>query len=240
MGYEVYLDKTQRGDEFAHDAPWAFVYDTDGVEDGYLNHAYNWVIDAFDYAYDSGEISGFTVEKRAIRNWTPDCNKAESGDYPIVGQWHDERNDNNLIHRGTHALIHSCSTDGEIALGTNHGENMWKTDNCAVAATKQGDQSLDNVADTVIHEIGHSASRRNLCYYVDEMAEESDHDLGIVRDVNGDDCETPLSVGGDDASRGSCDTDSGWFVDGETYRYSDCEKDALELTADHTDGYHDP
>jgi len=238
MGYEVYLDKERRGDESAHDAPWAFIYDTDDVEDGYLDHAYNWVIDAFDYAYDSGEISGFTVEKRAIRNWVPDCDKAESEDgESVVNQWHDERNDNDLIHRGTHSLIHSCSTDGKIALGTNHAENMWKTDNCAVASTKGGDRSLDSVADTVIHEIGHCASRQNLCEDVDDMIEETDHDLGIVRDEGGSDYETPLCVGKDDASRGTCDTDSGW-LDGETNQYSECEKDALEFTADHTEGYH--
>ncbi|WP_254838719.1 hypothetical protein [Natronomonas marina] len=233
MGYEIYLDRTQKGDEYGHDSPWVFVYDTDNVEDGYLSHAYNWVIDGFDIAYNDGYISGYTVEKRSIRNWTPDCRS----DISVVAQWDEERNNNDLIHQGCHALIHTCSTD-YVALGTNSGDNIWKTDNSAVATTDEGNRDLDGVADTVLHEFGHCASRSNLCSNVDNMTEQSEHDLGIVtQDGWTGDMETPLSVGGDDASRGTCDTKSGW-KDGETYQHSDCEKSAFERSAEHTAGYH--
>jgi hypothetical protein len=229
----LHYDTTAKGDTDRYDAPWLAVYDTSCVYDGYLNKAYDWAINYFNYAYNENFLSGFTVEKRAITDWCPSC----SGDVAVVNQWDNHRNDLDLTHDGGHALIHSCSTDGSIARGTNSGDNVWETDNSIVACTDEGNRRESEVAGTVLHEFGHCGSRSSECPNVSDMHSGNEHQLGIITSQDCGDAASPLA-GNTSAGNGQCDTKSG-ELDCNTYKPSLCEMSALEESAEHTAGFHD-
>jgi len=229
----VYYDTTAKGDTDSYDAPWLAVYKTDCVSDGYLDKSYNWSIDYFEYAYNENFLSGFTVEKRAVTDWCPSC----SGGVAVVNQWDNHRNDLDLTHDGGHALIHSCSTDGSIARGTNSGDNVWETDNSIVASTNEGNRTEAEVNDTVVHEYGHCASRSSECPNVSDMHSGNEHELGTISSQDCGDAESPLGESGD-FDKGQCETKSG-SKDCLTFKPSLCEMNALEESAEHTAGFHD-
>jgi len=230
----IFYDTTAKGDTDSYDAPWLAVYDTtDCVSDGYLDKAYNWSIDYLEYAYNENFLSGFTVKKRAVKDWCPTC----CSDDTIVEQWDDHQNYLGLTHEGGHALIHSCGSDGCVAAGTNQGNNPWETDNSIVAATSGGSYSEEAVADTVVHEFGHCASRSSECPNVSEMHSGNEHELGIISSEDCGDAESPLCVP-KAADNGQCSTKSGW-KNCHTFKPSLCEMDASEESAEHTAGFHD-
>lgn len=69
-----FLDTTTVGDTNNYDSPWIAVYYTsDCVDRSYLDKAYNFVIDSLDWTDNSGYLSGYTVKKRSIDGWCPDC-----------------------------------------------------------------------------------------------------------------------------------------------------------------------
>lgn len=121
-------------------------------------------------------------------------------------------------------------------MGKIDGGNPWSTDCAAHATTDDGSYSELAVSETVMHEALHGHCRAGLCDNVDSMIEDSEHDLGIIRDLNGNNAETPLA-GSTSAERGTCDSKAGepetW-----TYKLSICERDGMQESAEHTAGMH--
>lgn len=231
-----FLDTTTVGDTNDYDSPWiAVYYVSDCVDRSYLDEAYNFVIDCLDWTYSAGYISGYTVKKRAINGWCPDC----CSDTEIWKQWNCERDDLLLTHVGEHALIHQCRDDEcDVARGTRDGENPWETDCGAVIANNEGIHSKGGVAATVMHEALHGHCRANLCSNVADMTDGDEHDLGIIREVNGNHLATPLG-NSTSADQGTCDRKSNSDSSGSTYRLSKCERKGMRESAEHTAGLHD-
>lgn len=233
-GTVSFLDTTTVGDTDNYDSPWVAVYYTsDCVDRSYLDEAYTFVIDSLDYAYNSGYISGYTVKKRSIEDWCPCCCNTT-----VIDQWNNLRDGLLLTHEGDHALIHDCDTDScEVAEGTNDKPNPWETDGGVVASTDVGNKSLLRVAEDVMHETLHDHCRSGECSNVANMIDESEHDLGVIKEIDGDDCITPLATDSG-SERGTCDTRSGSH-DAKTTELSLCEMDGMEESAEHTAGLHD-
>lgn len=154
----------------------------------------------------------------------------------MISQWDDYRNTYWLPKIGEHICIHDCSWNC-TASGTRDGNNPWDTDCSAVVSTDNGNASYDGIAETCMHEAGHGFCRSTLCGFVDNMIDDNEHDLGIIRSEGSDDLETPLGSPGA-ADRGDCDTKSSSNPDGYTHKLSDCEADGYKYTADHVAGNH--
>jgi len=231
MATVTYYDSTSDGDADYYKSPWIAVYDTDCVDSSYLDAAYQYTVDCMDYAYSENFLSGYTVKKRSINDWCPDCCGED-----IVNQWNAMRDSLNITHEGEHALIHSCTQDCH-APGTRDGNNPWSTDCGAVATTDTGIKGEGNLAETVMHEVLHGHCRSDLCDNVASMISKSEHDLGVIKEVDGKHSETPLA-GENSADRGQCDTKSG-SREAFTHELSLCEMDGMEESADHTAGFHD-
>lgn len=183
---------------------------------------------ACDQLYNYGYISGYDID---LYETTLEINDGDN----VLDKWKYHRDDQGWTHDGSWLLCHK-SNQGSSA----GGSDAWKKENgCHVSKDVYWGYGLTAFKSFAIHESFHNFLQSGRCSKIqNNHGVSNDHQLG---DDFGDSYifQTPM-VGGhqDETTEGDCNTDKGADLSNASLDLNYCEKDAIQLSADHSDGQH--
>lgn len=240
-GNRTEQNTTEKGSYPSYDAPAIRVYGDTNAGWSYVDSMYNYAVNAMEYAYSNGYISGFKVW-----SYTSDFDPACSEE--ILPQMEDWRSYGGFDEDGVHLMVVDCSLD-YVANGVSDSNDAWQGPSDVMTSNNNGERSKAKTNASGLHETIHSFALSKCSNVQDMMTKERDgtgwneHTLGRIKDeVDGltGNFNTPMLGGDYAATHGECkDTnDSTDRSDPETYKLCTCEMKALRESAEHSDGRH--
>lgn len=225
MGYWL-KEEVTKGDTGTFCSPVVYLYQAWNASDYDGRVARDGLVWTLDDAYQYGYIQGYTVKFYEMDD--------SLGCTSLLSDFTDWRNSNGLTDTGLHILANDCSQDN-VSSGAHDGANAWETDSSAQAtraAAGGGEKDDARFRNSNAHEMIHALVVGS-CNYVNNLIEESEHDLGKVYDNN-----DVSPIGSSSSSeRGTCSSSLN-RKDDRTEPTS-CTLRAFKYTANHTFGGHD-
>ena len=225
MGYWK-KDEVTAGDTDTFCSPYVYLYQAWNADDYDGNTAKDGLVWTLDDAYQYGYINGYKLTFYEMDD--------DLGCTNLLSDFTDWRNGYDQTQSGFHILANDCSQEN-VSSGAQDGANAWETDSSGQAtraASGGGSKDDARFRNSNAHEMIH-AFVLGSCNYVDNMIEQSEHDLGKVYDNN------DVSPIGDSNSsdRGTCSSSLNRHDD--RTEPTNCSIKAIKYSANHTYGGHD-
>ncbi|WP_276300005.1 hypothetical protein [Halorussus lipolyticus] len=223
-----WINSFEYGDPSAYDSVNVEIYKPTYVDSKHRYWARLGAQDVFGQATDNGYISGYEITEWNI-DFSVDC------DGDILTQWDDYRTNEGWTADGSHFLAVNC---GGSPAGKASAGDAWKTDRSCYAKTYGNDKDKLAFKHTSAHEMLHNHLSSLACSEVQSLTgpDNSEHSLGDVFSIDGQDLETPMA-GKNHWADGDC-AYYGDTYDGRTMELSPCTQQALEDSAEHWDNQH--